>query len=124
MKYAEIALDLPINKTFHYNIPREMAKYVDVGKRVWVPFGRRRMIGYVVGLNDSAPVYRLRDIEKVIDENPILPDGLMRLTKWMSDYYCTSWGSTLCEVKMSFIVGEKYRANQNMNQSLRVERSD
>ncbi|MCK4649403.1 primosomal protein N', partial [bacterium] len=95
MRYAEIALDLPINKAFHYNIPSSMTKYVEVGKRVWVPFGRRRMVGYVVGLNDSAPVSRLRDIEKIIDESPILSDEFMKLTRWMSDYYCTSWGSTL-----------------------------
>jgi len=95
MKYAEIGLNLPIDKTFHYRIPAFMAKDVEVGRRVWVPFGKRRMIGYVVGITDIAPSFHLKDIEKVIDESPIIPEDLVRLTKWMSEYYYTSWGSAL-----------------------------
>jgi primosomal protein N' (replication factor Y) len=95
MKYAKIVLNLPIHKSFHYSIPPGMAKEVKVGKRVWVPFGKRRMVGYIVGITDSAPIFRVRDIEKVIDEDPILPDELMKLTRWISDYYCTSLGSAL-----------------------------
>jgi len=95
MKYAEIALNLPIDKTFHYRIPSAFAEDIKVGKRAWVPFGKRRMVGYIVRLTDKTPAFRVKDIEKIIDETPILSPGLMEFTKWISDYYCSSWGSAL-----------------------------
>jgi len=98
MNYAEIALNLPINKTFHYSIPPGISQYIEIGKRVWVPFGKRRMIGYVVGIVDKVPVRDLRDIEKVIDDTPIIGSSLMGLGRWLSDYYCTSLGSALAAI--------------------------
>jgi len=95
MKYAEVALNLPINKTFHYRVPSSMAGEIEIGKRVWVPFGKRRMVGYIVSLTDSVPPFRVRDVEKIIDEEPILPEELMKLARWMSDYYCTSLGNAI-----------------------------
>lgn len=95
MKYAEIALNIPIEKTFHYGIPPAMSTDINIGKRVWIPFGQRRMVGYVVGLSDSAPVFAVRDIEKIIDDEPILSGDMMKLAKWISDYYCTPWGTAL-----------------------------
>ena len=95
MKYAKIALNLPINKTFHYHVPPAMAAGVEIGSRVWVPFGKRRLIGYIVSITDKAPLFHLRDIEKVIDESPILSGDIMGITKWISDYYCTSWGNAI-----------------------------
>ena len=95
MKYAEIGLNLPIDKTFHYRVPDAIAADVEIGKRVWVPFGKRRMVGYVIGISGNKPVFSARDIEEVIDENPIIPEDLMKLAKWISDYYCAPWGSAL-----------------------------
>ncbi|MDD5681277.1 MAG: primosomal protein N' [Candidatus Omnitrophica bacterium] len=98
MNYAEVALNLPINKTFHYNIPEAASQYIAIGKRVWVPFGKRRIIGYVVDIGDKSPMRNLRDIEKVIDDTPIISSDLMRLAKWLSAYYCTSLGSALAAI--------------------------
>ena len=95
MKYAQIALNLPINKTFHYRIPPAMAAGIEIGSRVWVPFGRQRLIGYIIAITNKAPLFRVKDIEKVIDKKPILSGDIMRLTKWISDYYCTSWGNAI-----------------------------
>lgn len=98
MKYAEVALDLPIDKTFHYRVPPRLAGGVCAGKRAWVPFGKRRMVGYIVGVSGSSPFAALKDIEAVIDEAPIISAELMKLTKWLSEYYCASWGSALAAV--------------------------
>jgi len=95
MRYAEIALNIPIEKTFHYGIPPNISVDIKIGKRVWVSFGKRRMVGYVVRLSDSSPVSRVKDIESVIDEKPILSEDMMKLTRWISDYYCTPWGIAL-----------------------------
>lgn len=107
MKYAEIAIDLPIDRTFHYSIPPAMARYADCGKRAWIPFGRRRMIGCIVGTTDNAPAYNFRDIEKIIDDTPIIGNDLMGLAGWISSYYCASLGSALAAIIPSPLKGGK-----------------
>ncbi|MBN1872531.1 MAG: primosomal protein N', partial [Candidatus Omnitrophica bacterium] len=95
MKYAEIALNIPIDKTFHYSIPPATSPCVEIGKRAWVTFGKRRMVGYIVGLSETSPVSSIKPLEGIIDDVPVLDGEQMKFTKWMSEYYCTSWGSTL-----------------------------
>ena len=51
---AEVAVGLPIDKTFNYSVPEALKNRINAGKRVWVPFGQKRMVGYVVGLNAAS----------------------------------------------------------------------
>ncbi|MEI8176802.1 MAG: primosomal protein N' [Candidatus Omnitrophota bacterium] len=92
---AEIAVGLAVDKTFHYRIPDALTGSVSVGKRVWVPFGFKRVVGYVVSIADLSDVPHLKDIEQVIDEVAVLDDGMIRLTKWMSEQYFCSWGEAI-----------------------------
>ncbi|MDP2942786.1 MAG: DEAD/DEAH box helicase family protein, partial [Candidatus Omnitrophota bacterium] len=95
-EYAEIAVGLPIRKPFHYKVPQELKDKVGVGKRVWVPFGTRRLVGYIVGFIDRAEVEEVKSILSVIDEDgPILDSRLLELTKWIADYYHSSWGEAI-----------------------------
>ena len=71
-KYAEIAVSLPIGKTFHYSIPGKMKSEVTPGKRVWVEFGKRKIVGYVVGLTASSGVKDVKPVKEVIDKTPII----------------------------------------------------
>src|SRR5690606_25081684 len=64
--------------------------------RVRVPFGPRRLIGVVVATaRDNEPDARLKPIEAVLDDRPALTDELLRLTRWIADYYVCSWGEAL-----------------------------
>jgi len=96
---AEISVGLPIDKTFHYSVPGPLQEKIEIGKRVWVPFGPKRMVGYVVGLSEApkeaASVYQVKDIEEVIDERPVLDAQMLKLTRWMSEYYFCSWGEAI-----------------------------
>jgi primosomal protein N' (replication factor Y) len=59
-----------------------------LGARVWVPFGRKRRMGIVVGFQTGAETgYVLKPIEEVIDHEPIFPEHLLTLCRWVSDYY-------------------------------------
>lgn len=59
--------------------------------RVLVPFGRRLLAGVVVGLIDRAdsqvPMAKLKPIEQILDDTPIIDGQLIRLAKWLSHYY-------------------------------------
>lgn len=66
------------------------------GCRVLVPFGRRRMTGYVVSLRRSPPgKVRLKQIVSLIDDEPLISGVLLDLARWMSRYYVHSLGEVL-----------------------------
>jgi len=92
---AEIAVGLPIDKTFHYSVPGSLKEKIAVGKRVWVPFGQKRLVGYVVGFVESIDIMKLKDIEDVIGDETVLDDKMLSLTKWISEYYFCSWGEAI-----------------------------
>ncbi|MCG2705216.1 MAG: primosomal protein N' [Candidatus Omnitrophica bacterium] len=114
MKYAEVALDLPIDRTFHYTVPSAMMANIETGKRVWVPFGERRMIGYIVSVTDASPVSKLKDIEKIIDDTPIILPCLMKLARWISAYYCTSLGSAIAAIVPAPLKGGKTKVTSRI----------
>src|SRR3989338_8048920 len=91
MKFAEVVFNLPIDIVFHYRIPDGLQSKVKVGLRSWVQFGTRRLVGYIVGLTDTSEAKRIKDIEALIDEEPILSSCMPLLSKWISEYYCCSW---------------------------------
>jgi len=94
-KYARVVVNIPVNKVFHYSIPEEIRDRIDVGSLVNVPFGRRYLTGYCVGFAGKSDVQNIKDIKSVTDKNISVDDGMLRITKWISDYYCCSWGEAL-----------------------------
>ena len=95
--FAEIVFDRPLDQAFTYGVPADLADRVAVGKRLKVPFGRgdRSIIGYCVGVNTNAPERRVKGVLDVLDEHPLLTETLLRLTRWMADYYLCAWGQVL-----------------------------
>ncbi len=79
--------DSPLGLTFHYSIPAPLRDEVAIGQLIQVPFGPRRLQGIVVGLTDSAPVFDTRDIEEIVDPEPVVSPAQIELARWMSGYY-------------------------------------
>ena len=76
-----------LNRTFDYNIPKEIEEYISVGSAVLVPFGRKKELeeAYVVGIKDTTE-YEVKDIAKLKNN---LTEKQIRLAKWMSKkYFC------------------------------------
>jgi primosomal protein N' (replication factor Y) len=76
-----------VDKVFYYNIPPSLAGRVQVGSRVLVPFGRRKIEGYVVGLNPAPNQEELKDLAALLDEDPIFTPLQLALARWMAAYY-------------------------------------
>ncbi len=94
--FAEVVVEVPntanrtaegIGDAFTYSIPESLAGAVTPGHAVWVPFGRRRVQGVVVGLSRVSPVARTRDIVSLVDERPWLTPVGIALARWMSAHY-------------------------------------
>ncbi|MFQ5965511.1 MAG: primosomal protein N' [Candidatus Scalinduaceae bacterium] len=101
--FAEIVLDIPLNKKFHYKIPPTFVNQVGIGQRVKVPFRGRTIIGYCVGLTDLSEVETTKDIIQVVDRNPILSPKMLKIAKWLADFYFCGWGEAL-ETFLPFVV--------------------
>lgn len=90
---ADIAVPVNLPQTFHYRIPDALAGRLVEGSRVLVPFGSRRVVATVVGFPSTADA---RELKTVIDEAdvPLQPD-LLRLGRWMADYYLHPLGLSI-----------------------------
>ncbi len=88
--FAQVAIDLPIKDTFDYIIPSSLSDQMSIGKRVLVPFGTRRRIGIITELTTASKVSNLKQIISVLDNEPVIDERRLKLTKWISEYYLCS----------------------------------
>jgi len=51
--YVDVALNIPSDKLFTYEVPANLQQEVDIGKRVFVPFGRRKRTGFIIKIISS-----------------------------------------------------------------------
>ena len=76
-----------LNRTFDYNIPKELEDLIYIGTKVLVPFGRKKELeeGFVVGFKEKSE-FELKNIAKLGDR---LSEKKIELAKWMSKrYFC------------------------------------
>jgi primosomal protein N' (replication factor Y) len=86
---VNIALPVPVPRNFTYDLPGGAPE----GTRVIVPFGGRRMVGWVTG--EAVPTFeseRIRPVERVLDTEPCVPAELMKVCRWVANYYVVSLG--------------------------------
>jgi primosomal protein N' (replication factor Y) len=92
---AEVVFNLPLERSFHYLVPDALAQELQRGMRVLAPFGRRELVGYVVGLPERSPIRVLKVIRRVIDPWPVIAEERWELASWLSAYYACSVGEAL-----------------------------
>ena len=106
---ARVTLEIALRKEFDYLIPQELAAQVAVGSRVKVPFGRREVLGCVTALSDdsSHPKIKLRPILRIVGGVTLVTPGILRLSRWIGDYYCCSPETALKSVLPEAVRKEK-----------------
>ena len=91
-KYCDIAVALPVDRTFQYRIPDNLIADAAIGKRAFVPFQNRSIVGYIVGFSDDREIKDVKEMISIIDGVPMLTDEMLKLTRWIADNYFCSWG--------------------------------
>ena len=91
-KYARIIVDISqekLDKTFDYRIPEHLRAQLAVGMQVTVPFGNRRMTGYVIELTDETDFdeEKIKDIFHITKNSVPLESHLIALAAWMRKNY-------------------------------------
>jgi primosomal protein N' (replication factor Y) (superfamily II helicase) len=88
MNIASVIVDVPamkIDRPFDYLIPEQWIGRIKPGMRVVVPFGPRKIQGFVVELKEEAEVSKLKAIHEPMDLIPVLNRELLELGHWMTD---------------------------------------
>src|SRR5215472_4666470 len=95
MTYCDVSLPVPLDHSFTYWLPETLRHRVAVGCRVLVFFGSRKLTGVVVKVHDDKPEGPLKEVLRLIDEEPVLASELLSLGRWISQYYCAPLGEVL-----------------------------
>jgi primosomal protein N' (replication factor Y) len=104
---ARVTLELALRKEFDYAIPPDLAEEVDVGSRVQVPFGARKVLGCVTALAEESAYARLKPILKVIGAQTLVTPKVLKLARWIGDYYCCA-----PEIALKCVLPEAVRHEQ------------
>jgi primosomal protein N' (replication factor Y) (superfamily II helicase) len=95
MLYCDVSLPVPLDQAFTYRLLETLQHRVQPGCRVLVPFGARKLTGLVLKLHDSPPAGPLKEVLRLIDEQPVLEPELIDLGRWIAQYYCAPLGEVL-----------------------------
>lgn len=88
-EFVDVAVPVGIRKTFSYSVPAPLRAKIAAGMRVLVPFGRKLVTGYVIGMLDRSQTgdFRLKAVQELLEPVPSITPELVRTALWVAEYY-------------------------------------
>ena len=112
---AKVLIDGPSELVFDYAIPETLEDVV-VGCRVRIPLRNRNSTGTVLEVGPPPQTnFTLRPLHSLIDPEPLITPNLMKLGKWLSEYY----GSPMEQV-MRALLPESVRQDAHSEKTRKV----
>ncbi len=96
--YVNVALNIPADKLFTYEVPENLQPAVQVGKRVFVPFGNRKRTGFIVAISDTCTLAGVKPVQEILDDEPLFGDADLSFYSWIAEYFMYPLGKTLAEL--------------------------
>ena len=93
--HIEVAVALPVFNTYTYGVPEHFYDQVSPGKRVFIPFGQRKVTGYILGQAQNTKPDSIKLIIDILDESPLFPPSMIPFFKWTADYYMHPLGEVI-----------------------------
>ena len=93
--YIEVAIALPVHNTYTYSVPEDLSALATTGKRVLVPFGRRRVTGYILGFCKKIHQEEIKTVLDILDEASLFPSSMIPFFRWIADYYLHPIGDVI-----------------------------
>ncbi len=94
--FVQVALPLPLPRTFTYAVPPELRASARPGARVLVPFANKEKIGWIDRVADTPErPDRIKPVTAVLDAHPSVTPTILKLSRWIADYYLSSLGLVL-----------------------------
>jgi primosomal protein N' (replication factor Y) len=105
--FARILIDRSEGRELDYSIPEELSSRIFVGSRVIVMVRNRRAVGTVLELLGQTDVSGVRPLLGMVEGETTLSPAMMRLARWMADYYCAPFASVMRGMLPPMLRGEK-----------------
>jgi primosomal protein N' (replication factor Y) len=98
-RFVEVAVGLPVAKTFYYEIPSRFGEGLRPGSRILVPFKGRKVTGYAIDFPADLTDYQKPDGPKpildILDERPLFDNRMLVFYRWISNYYLYPLGQVI-----------------------------
>ena len=95
ISYVTVAIALPVYETYIYCVPEHFIALVLPGKRVLIPFGKRRVTGYVLNFCEKPKKFKVKNILDVLDKISLFPSIMLPFFQWIADYYLYPIGKVI-----------------------------
>ena len=92
--FAEIILPLALPGTFTYHLLPEEKSRLEIGQRVAVPFGSKKLYtGIVHSFHQNQPeLYKTKGIDSILEDYPMVTPVQIKFWEWMAEYYMCTLG--------------------------------
>ena len=94
-QYVEVAVALPVYPTYTYRLAEDMRDKAHAGHRVLVPFGRRRVTGYILGDARGPQPPVIKEVLDLLDRETLFPEDMIPFFRWIADYYLHPLGEVI-----------------------------
>ena len=95
LTFIAVAVTLPVHQVYTYSVPESLKSLAAIGKRVLVPFGNRRITGYVCGPGKEDAKHAVKHIIDVLDDDPLFPESMLSFFQWTAEYYVHPLGEVI-----------------------------
>jgi primosomal protein N' (replication factor Y) len=96
--FVNVVLNIPSDKFFTYEVPANLQQKVEIGKRVFVPFGRRKRTGFIIKITSSCDLKNIKSIAEILDDEPLFSNADLDFYQWIANYFMYPLGKTLAEL--------------------------
>ncbi len=114
-----------VDRIFDYKVPQEKEKFIKIGLRVEVPFGHQKLEGFVLEIKENSNLDSLKEIIRVIDEDIVLNDELIKLGKFMKEKTLAPLISCYqvmlpkaLKAKNNVVINKKYKTFYKLNKNI------
>ncbi|MBL0713069.1 MAG: primosomal protein N', partial [Desulfosarcina sp.] len=94
-EFIEVAVALPVYGTYTYRLPGHLQPHAAASHRVLVPFGTRRVTGYILGEATGEKPALTKDVLDLLDTEELFPEDMIPFFRWIADYYLHPLGEVI-----------------------------
>lgn len=121
--YAAVVVELPareIARPFDYKIPQRLLDKIQIGSHVLVPFGPRKIEGFVVELKTKPDFSKTKEIYRLLTDFPLFDEKMLELMNWINDYYQSILINVIKTAIPTGIIGNKVQIKKQNEVKLNV----
>ncbi len=104
---VRVTLEIALRQEFDYLVPEALEDRVEIGTRVKVPFGHREVMGCVTAVVETSEHKNLRPISRIIGTQSLVTPKVLRIARWIAEYYCCAPETALKSVLPEAVRREK-----------------